>query len=678
MKPSFRLLPVICALLISWLEVAHSDIGQVTTTALQEEAPSASRRLVSQCAADLAEAENILMGLEQDAGPGGDDILERYNKLLVLLLDGGQRAGLMQRVHPDPAIREAAADCQRQFADLETRARLARPLYEAIADVDVSKADPKTQRFVELTLRDFRLAGVDKDDRTRARIRALGDEIATLEQAYIKNITDDVRSITVDSRLDLSGMPEDWIETRRPAEDGTVRVTTDYPDYMPFMRYAERDDLRRALFLAFNNRGYPANSEILRKLIEKRHEIARLQGFDSWADRAGADKMVGNAARARKFIDAALAASRPRAEADYGQLLQQRRVTEPEAQQVYPWQASYLLNKQREELFNVSSEQLRQYLDYRRVRDGIFDLTTDLFGIQIRKRQDADVWHESVEAYEFVENGRILGRFYLDMHPRDGKYKHASHVYYRVGLKDRLIPESVLVCNFPGGQGETSKMEHRQVETFLHEFGHLVHYHLRYQQPWVGISQPERDFIEAPSKMLEEWIYDADTLRRFAISDDGQPIPADLVERTRAARGLGEGLRVWTQLTLADLSLSLHDRPPESFELDTLYDEIGHRNAIIPHVAESRKYASFGHLGQEAYSASYYTYVWSQAIATDMLARFESAGLRDRDTAMAYRRIVLEAGGSRPAAEFIADFLGRPFSLEAFERHLSLSPTDEQ
>jgi len=540
--------------------------------------------------------------------------------------------------------------------------------------MDLSGVDAKTRRFVELALRDFRLAGVHTDDVTRARIRALSDEITALEQAYARNITADVRSITVESRQDLSGMPADWIDAREKGEDGTFRVTTDYPDYLPFMRYSQRDDLRRALFIQFNTRGYPANREVLARLLSSRNEIARLQGFENWADRAAADKMIGDGSRAREFIDEALAIVRPRAEADYAQLLERLRQDDPRAERLEAWQVPYVTDRLRGDRFQVSGEELRQYFEYRRVRDGIFQLTTDLFGIHIRERRGAEVWHDSVEAYEFVDDGRVLGRFYLDMHPREGKSKRASHIYYRVGVADRRIPESALVCNFPGGNGAAAKLEHRQVESFLHEFGHLVHYHLRFHQPWVAISQPERDFIEAPSQLLEEWLYDPETLGRFAVNDAGKPIPPDLVSRTREARMFGEALRLQGQLNLADLSLSLHDRSPASFEVNALYTEISLRNAVVPHVPEAHKYANFGHLGLAEYSASYYTYVWSQAIADDMFTRFREAGLRDRDTAMAYRRLVLEPGGSIPANELVAAFLGRPFNLEAFQRRLNGIP----
>lgn len=670
MKKILALLPSIAVLVVYRADAVPA--GSATDIRI-DPGVSEARALTEICAAGLSEATRIFDDLERHRGPATvENVLEPYNDLLLVLFDGGQQAVLMQRVHPEPGIRRAAADCERRFSALQNRVQLSRPLYDLVRRIPIDDVDRETRRFIDLTLRDFRLAGVSQDRDTRTRIRAVQDEIIVLEQAFKKNITDDVRSISVGSRQELAGMPTEWIDARTIPEGGGFRVTTQYPDYQPFMSYAHSDDLRRSLFIEFKNRGYPANRHVLERLLEKRHELASLQGFPSWADRSLADKMLGDPAQARAFLESVRAAAAPRARADYAALLQELREIEPGAERVNAWQVAYLSNKLLEDRYGIPGEVLRRYFEYGRVRDGIFELTSDLFGMEVRPRSGAPVWHESVEAYEFVEDGRVLGRFYLDMHPREGKYKHTSHVYYRAGLRGRRIPESVLVCNFPGGRDSAARMEQRQVESFLHEFGHLVHYHLRYRQRWLGISQPERDFIEAPSQMLEEWIYDPETLARFAIDDSGEPIPVELVDRLREARMVGKGLQLQQQMILADLSLSIHDRPPDSFRLDGLYDEIARHEAIVPPVAEIKRYASFGHLGSPGYSATYYTYAWSQAIADDMATRFRAAGLRDRQTARDYRRTVLEAGGSRPAEEFIAEFLGRPFSPEAFRLRLSL------
>lgn len=622
------------------------------------------------CEAEVAAATRILAGLESTAGKASvTSVLAPYNDLLVAVFDGVQEAGLMQNVHPDPDYRAAAADCESAWTSLETRATLSRPLYDAIAAVGLEDADDKTRHFVARSLRDFRLAGVDRDEATRTRIRALDEEITTLGQQFDRNIREDVRSITVGSVADLAGMPADWIADHPPGADGRIRVTTDYPDYIPFMRYADRGDLRRALYVAYQNRAWPANEAVLGSLIEKRWALARLAGFDSWADYATADKMIGNAARAAEFIREGRAGAEPRARADYRQLLERLRRIEPGATEVQPWQASWLENKIKEEKYGLSSEALRPYFEYTRVRDGIFRLSERLFGVRIRPRPGVAAWHEEVEAYELVDGDEIIGRFYLDMHPREGKYKHAAHFYYRAGLAGGRTPESVLVCNFPGGGGKPGYMEKDQVETFLHEFGHLLHYLFRYHQPWLGISQPERDFMEAPSMMLEEWIYDPRTLQDFAVNDAGEPIPAELVAQMDAARHFGQGLFVHRQMMLSAISLSYYDTDPSGLDLETTYRRLVGEYSIFPYVEDTHLYASFGHLN--SYSAYYYTYMWSLAIAYDMFTRFQATDLLDPETARAYRMKVLSVGGSRPAAEFVEDFLGRPFGFEAFEMRLN-------
>ena len=669
----FRFLPVLIVLAIT---ACSSDSGDSSQPAASNPAPAASGidtgavRFAAQCDLDLALAGELLGALEAfDGVAATETVLDPYNDLLVVIFNGSQRSSLMFNVHPDEGVRDAAAECEQRFTTVETRLELSRPVFEAISAVDITNADEKTMAFVQRKLRDFRLKGVDKDEDARLRILALDEEITALGQAFDRNIAEDVRSITVDSAEDLAGMPEDWIAAHPPGEDGRIRITTDYPDYIPFLRYAERDDLRRALSFEFQNRGYPMNEVALKDLIERRWEISRLQGFDNWADQSTADKMIGNAAAAAEFIEAGSSGSETRALEDYSELLERLQQIEPDAESVELWQSSWLADKIRKEKYGLSSDELRPYFNYDRVRDGILELTSDMYGVEFRRRESAETWHEDVEAWELLDDGEVIGRFYLDMHPRDNKYKHAAHFYYKAGLKDRLVPESALVCNFPGGPGESGIMEKDQVETFLHEFGHLMHYLFRYHQPWLGISQPERDFIEAPSMMLEEWIYDPETLQRFAVNDDGQAIPTELVDKMRAARNFGEGLFVHRQMFLAAVSLNFYNRDPATFELEPLFRELEERYSIFRYEDGTHMYNGFGHLNN--YSAFYYTYMWSLAIASDMFTRFQDEGMRNSAVSRDYRRKVLDVGGSKPAAEFVGDFLGRPYNFEAFEKRLN-------
>jgi thimet oligopeptidase len=336
-----------------------------------------------------------------------------------------------------------------------------------------------------------------------------------------------------------------------------------------------------------------------------------------------------------------------------------------------PWEGSYIGNILRRELFSINAAEIRPYFEYHKVRDGIFQLTNDLFGYSIRP-VEANVWHDSVQAYEMWEGDRKLGSFYLDMHPRENKFSHAGMFQMDVGQKGRHLPSAALVTNLPGESGK-GYLELRDVETFLHEFGHLVHWLTMNHQRWVRNTDPEWDFIEAPSQMLENWLYDPETVQRFATNDAGEPIPAETILKIREAEDFGQGMFIFGQMELADLSLSLHDRDPASFEIQGLVDKLDDRYRLFGDAEGVHEYAAFGHLANPPYAASYYLYMWSLVIADDMFSRFQKEGLRNRAVSFDYRDEVLASGGSRPAADSVEVFLGRPFDFEAFRQRLAES-----
>jgi len=309
------------------------------------------------------------------------------------------------------------------------------------------------------------------------------------------------------------------------------------------------------------------------------------------------------------------------------------------------------------------------------VRDGILALTSDLFGVTIRPWRTT-VWNPQVEAYEMLDRsgpraGKVIGRFWFDSHPRPGKYNHANMINIRQGVAGKAIPVGVLVMNLPAGDHRTGLMEHGDVETFLHEFGHMLHHIFGGQTArWAGQSgvATEWDFVEAPSQMLEEWVYDYDTLAKFARNAKGEVIPRALVEKMNRARYFDQGMADMRQLALSNISLRYHQGPAPADlgarmrELDAVYNP-------LPAPPFSQFQDSFGHLN--GYSAIYYTYRWSKVIADDLFTRFATEGLRNPATARDYRRKVLEPGGSKPAAMLVADFLGRPISLDAYKAEMA-------
>jgi thimet oligopeptidase len=295
-----------------------------------------------------------------------------------------------------------------------------------------------------------------------------------------------------------------------------------------------------------------------------------------------------------------------------------------------------------------------------------------MFGVTFVSRSDLPVWHPDVEAYDVVAgDGRLLGRIYLDMHPRADKYNHAAMFTMVTGKAGYRVPECALLCNLPQPGAERALLQHSDVTTFFHEFGHLIHHIIGGHQRWSGTSgiATEWDFVEAPSQLLEEWTFDAATLAPFAIHDEtGEPLPAEMVDKLRTADEFGKGLSVRQQMFYASLSLELYRRDPASIDLVAMERAAMESHTPFKHVDGTYMHLSFGHL--DGYSAIYYTYMWSLVIAKDLFTRFRAEGLPAPAACAAYRDEVLAAGGSAPADTLVARFLGREYTFDAYKAWL--------
>jgi thimet oligopeptidase len=638
-------------------------------------------RFTTQCLAGLRRAQALRPQLI--AAPRTvDQALERYNELLTAMFGSNALAGLMSEVHPDEAIRDAARECEQEVAQFHSELMLDREVYDALAAVEVAGADAETQRFVAHTLRDYRRAGVDKPPEVRARLKQIDEELTKLGQSFSKTISEDVRAIEVTDPARLAGLPADFVAAHPPDRDGKIRITTDYPDYNPFITYAGDDELRRQLYVAFRSRGDQHNEATLRDILKLRAEKAALLGFTNWADYITADKMIGSGARADEFIDKVWKLASPRAEQDYKELLRQLQELVPAATAVADWQKMWLENLVKKQRYEVDAGEVRQYFPYDRVLAGLLEITAEIFELTYAPVGDAERWHPSVLVYDVVrgrgKDQTKLGRIYLDMHPRDGKYKHAAQFPLKDGVRGVQLPEGVLVCNFPapdpGGPTRPPSaglMEHDDVVTMFHEFGHLMHHVLGGHQKWIsqsGIST-EWDFVEAPSQMFEEWAWSYDTLKRFARHHEtGKPIPRSLVDNMRRADKFGLGTATVQQIFYAAISLGFHRADPGTLDQLTEVQRLQKRYTPFGYVPGTRFHTSFGHL--VGYSAMYYTYLWSLVIAKDLLTPFQARGLMSTEVTYAYRDKVLVPGGTRDAADLVRDFLGRSYDFAAYEKYL--------
>jgi thimet oligopeptidase len=619
------------------------------------------------CKADLDKARTEITRLKAMKAPRNTmQTLQAFDNANLDINFASDRAGLAQEVEPEEAMRNAAEKCGQDASALGTEISLDRGVYDAIVSLDVSKADAATKYLVKQTLSDFRRSGVDRDDATRARITALNDELTKITQEFNKNIAKGVRTASFTS-AELDGLPADYIKSH-PEKDGKIVLNTSYPDYIPFMKYAKNSAVRERFYRAYNQRAYPENMDVLKRMMAKRYELATLLGYKNWADYATENKMIGNAKNASDFIEKITAAADSRMKVDFAELLDVAKQDNPAATAVNPWDSSFYSERLRATKYNFDSQVVRPYLEYNHVKDGLFGIVSKMYGVEVRRVKDAKVWHPTVEVYDIYDGQKNLGRIYLDMFPRENKFSHAANFFLTPGRAGTYLPEMVLVCNFPDPSKGTALMEHSDVTTFFHEFGHSVHLIFSGQPKWSGYSF-QWDFIEAPSQMFEEWTITPSTLQLFAKHyQTGEPIPTEMVKRLRRAQEAGKGLGVRRQMSLAALSLGLYNGDPKNIDTDQMAQMVTEKYTPFKFVPDTHFQTAFGHL--EGYSAFYYTYMWSLVIARDILTEFQKDGFMNPAVAMRYRKEVLEPGASKPAAELITKFLGRPYSFDAYKRWL--------
>ena len=605
-----------------------------------------------------------------------ENTLRAYDDAVAELSAAGSQTGLMDSVHPEKAIRDAAQALTQKIAQAGVQLGLNQQVYQALNQIDPESGDDATRHYLARTLLQYRLAGVDKDEATRNRIKELQDKATMISLSFGRNVQEDVKTVIVEDPAQLDGLPEDYLQAHQPGEDGKITLTTDFPDYLPVMTFAHSPTLRQKMYLAYNSRAYPQNRQNLLDLLAIRKEIAGILGFSTWADLATADQMMESAANMQAFLDELDQASKAGAEKEFSMVAEfvacKEPGTDPADVKIDAASRGYWLEQYRRSAFDFDSQSVRPYFPYERVEQGVLSTAARLFQVEFRLVPDAPVWHEDVVTYDVYDRDTAIGRFYLDMHPREGKDKWFSAHPLIPGILDhpsgRQLPEAALICNFPGGKsGDAGLMQHSDVVTYFHEFGHLMHALLGGHQKWAGVSgiATEGDFVEVPSQMLEEFFRDPRLLATFAHHyETNEPIPAELVMRMNRAGAFGRADWVRTQLFYTTYSLQTHIQNPATLDPDSLLQSLYTRFLPYTWIEGNRMYASFTHL--VGYSSNYYTYLYDKVIALDFFSQFAPTNLLDDPVSMKYRRTVLEPGGSVPGKDIVMHFLGRKQSADAF------------
>jgi thimet oligopeptidase len=662
----FLCLPLVLAAVLSAQKIT---VSQPTVWAGKPDIAAFEKIETDRLAAGLRSIDKLLSA----KGPRTiENTLVPFDEAVHQNNSAGYFAELMEQVHPDATFRDRATLMLTKASAAQTAVALNHEVYNALAALDLSKADAATRFYVQRQLLEFRLAGVDKDDATRARLKKLNDQATEQQSMFDRNISDGKNTVEADPG-ELDGLPQDYIDRHQPGADGKVHLTTDYPDALPVFTFAKSDSLRRRMSLAFNTRAYPKNQEVLTSLMKTRYEIATLLGYSSWADYNAADKMIAKGHNIADFIKQVNDASRDLSKREFEMLLAEKRKTDPGAKEIWDYERSYLSELVRRSKYDFDSQAVRPYFPFVEVKQGILDTAADLFHVSFQQEQNIPSWDPAVETWIVIDSGEPIGRFYLDMHPRPGKYSHAEMAPVLDGIRGKQLPEAILVCNFPvPTAADPGLMDYGDVETFFHEFGHLMHHILGGQQEWAGISgiSMESDFVEAPSQMLEEWIRSPQVLAKFARHyKTGEPIPAELVARMNRASAFGRGGWAGRQNAFSAVSYDIYKTKPEDVDLDKVTLDDARRYTLFTPLPDTHTWASFGHLG--GYSSAYYTYLFDKVIAEDFFLQFDHQNLLAGDAPMRYRRIVLEPGGSMSANDLVKNFMGRPQNITALQHWMA-------
>jgi thimet oligopeptidase len=601
-------------------------------------------------------------------------------------------AGLLTNASPNKELRDVGDEISQKASAVATALSLNTEVYRALQAVEggagaadaagSDKAGPggagidkATKYYLERTLLEYRLSGVDKDAATRERIRALNDQLTVETLRFQRNIAESQGKVVVKDPADLEGLPADYIGRHPANEKGEVTLTTDEPDYRPVLTYAKSEDLRKRMYLAYNGRAFPANEELLRQVLRTRAQLAHELGFANWAELATVDKLIQSPANVRALMAELDKAAKPVAEKEYAEILKFAQEREPGLTAIPAYSAAYWMELYQRTAYGFDSQAVRAYFPFAEVQQGVLDTAARLFHVRFVEVKGLELWDPSVTVFDVMDaagvGGERLGRIYLDMHPREGKNKWFNASTIVTGAAERLMPEARLNGNFAGGgeggDADPGLMQYSDVVTFFHEFGHMMHAVLGSHQEWSGASSfnVEWDFVEAPSQMLEEFFADKRIVDGFAKHyKTGEVLPDELFAKMMRADAFGRGLGYERQIALATYSLELHDRAPEQVDVEAMWKQAAMKGGPWQWVDGNRGFATFTHL--MGYSSNYYTYSLSKVIALDFFNQFDKSNLLDGPAAMRYRKMVLEPGGSKSANELVRDFLGRPQSYEAF------------
>jgi Zn-dependent oligopeptidase len=614
--------------------------------------------LKSACDGALADAAQRVDRLERHPADAG--WLAAWDDLNAATDDASAPIDLLENVAPEKAIRDAAQACSQRWAEFGSTLGQNETLYRAL--VRVEPRDQVEREFVKFARAGFEDSGVALPAADRPRAKQLSDRIAELDKQFEAQIRDANVKLAV-APGDLDGVPPSVWATKPRDHAGKVLLGLDYPTLFPVLDRADKPATRERFWRAKMTEGGQANLARLAELVRLRHEYARLFGLPTFADFQLRRRMVDNPADVGRFLAEVKSAVQARELRDLDELREAkaRDLGTPAAStRIEPWDVSYYTERLRRERYSVDQEAFRPYFPAEESLRFVMHVAERMLGVRFTPVA-ATLWHEDVRAYAISDagSGKALATLYIDPFPREGKFNHAA-VWPLRSSATRIgrVPQSALVVNI-----DRKGLTLSELETVLHEMGHALHGTLsatRYAQQ--ASANVQWDFVEAPSQMLEDWVYDKDVLKVFAeVCPNCRPVPDEMIARARVARDFGKGVRIGRQLLYADYDQALYTGDdPDPMALWAQMEGA----TPLGYVPGTMLPAGFAHIAG-GYAAGYYGYLWSLVLAFDLRTAFDGHRL-DPAVGARYRRTVLAQGRQLPPGELVREFLGRETNAKAF------------
>lgn len=643
------------------------DYGTVTADTVTREVEAAVSRADALVADALAQPTHAFDSLLVPLELAGAEIAVGYG-----------RGAFMAHVHPDAAVRDAGQAAEERLTKWRVGIIFRRDVYRAVAafaeSEEAEALEGERRRLLDHWMRDFRRAGHELEPAEREELEGLRSRLVELEVSFQRNIAESPEHIEV-TQDELAGLSDEYVARLKPgAKPGTYQVSLEYPEVVPFMSRAHDRARREELQRKDWNQAAALNRPLLEEALGIRRRITELLGHATWADYATEVRMAGSASRVQAFYDELLPHLEGAARREIAAMtaLAER---DGVSDGIRTWDWAYYEDRQAREQHGVDQDEVSAYLPLDRVLDGMFELTGEVFGLDYRRVPEAHAWHPSVQLFEIHDrsSGALIAHFYADLFPREGKFTHAAAFPLLIGHRrsdgSYQTPASAIVANFTPPSAERPSLlrhgPHGEIETLFHEFGHVLHMSLsRAEFTRFSSAETEWDFVEAPSQIMEHWVWEPEILARFARHfETGEPLPADLARRMVAARFQNVGVRGTRQAFFGTMDQAMHTATTAP-DLDAIMRE-AHRVTQLPYPEDTFMLASLGHL-MGGYDAGYYGYLWAEVIGDDMWGRFAREGVASRQVGGEYRRAVLEPNGSRSGDELVESFLGRRASIDAY------------